>query len=175
MARLSNIKSVDQRNDGWRYLADIYITDRGRKLVEADPDISDDTYSSLLESERDLIDPDANYSFSLEKMGGETGISETVLSVVINQDPHACFAHLVAVYADLRKYPFIVVLQALNPMRKSKNGFRRFNFSPVYGLSEEHWFPSKRETPAKAHSPTLPGKRKKLVKQNSLPKKALPS
>ena len=163
MSRLLNINTeVNKHYDtGWKNLKKKYITKEGLALIDSDPDISDETLAALKETEKQFLNSDRNYTFYFDADRDGSNIGETVLSILINENPNVCFAHLVSLYAELKNYPFIIVLLALDPYRKSKNGFKRFSYSPVFGLSVERWFPAKKNKASESsQTSNLPKKRK---------------
>lgn len=141
----------------WKNLRSSLITRDGMRLLDSDPDISDDTISRLMETEKGFLNSGRKYSFYFNEERDGTDIGQTVISILINENPGVSFAHLVCLYAELKNCPVICALLAMDPFRKSKNGFRRYCYSPIFGLSVKSWHPSARVRPA---SHALPGKRR---------------
>ena len=161
MSELASKEVNAYYDTGWQDLGNTYLTEEGKCLVDADPDLTDETIAALMETESEFLKMDKKFEFYFDVDRDGSNIGETVLSVLINENPNITFAHLVALYAAIRKYPFITVLLALDPFRKSKGGFKRFKFNPVYGENTvEHWFPVLKRNMRKPGPTLLPGKRR---------------
>ena len=99
----------------WKALPATLLSDAGKEIVMADPDLSRNTINALLEL--DNIDPaTASRKFYFrEKDGSDIGC--ITLSICIEDDIFAVFADLVAKYAFMRCAPFSLTADALYKLR----------------------------------------------------------
>ena len=141
MERPSTSISRKSYKRAWENLPSGLLTEKGKALVGKDPDLSDETIDALKQTEKKTIKKNS-YTFLFDDGDIKSNIGFTMLSACINEFPDCCFAELVAIYTDLKKYPFLVTAIELNKIRNSKNGFKRFSYSPVFGLNVQFWKPA---------------------------------
>lgn len=135
MLGLSDMLSMSHRlipDANWKSLRPAILSAEGKRIVDADPNLSDETMELLRESESGVERKDGNkmlscdpsqYSFNFGLNPGDNTTGLTTLSSCIKDKPDATMANLVTRYADLRNIPFYVVAIEIKRLQRERGLF----------------------------------------------------
>lgn len=121
----------------WLALPTEILSDIGKVIVSADPNLNDETISALVNSlTRDL--KEVNFYFGVENPDDDVGL--TLLSTCINDNRKATYAELIARYSRVAKTPFIETAIAVKNLQTLR-GLCRYVSIPGGAYTRVSWAP----------------------------------